>query len=368
MSRPDTEEAASAVGGTAVTRLSKRLGDVEAVREVDLDVPAGGIAAILGPSGCGKTTTLRLVAGPERPDAGTIRIGGTVVAEGGPGGRHVPPDRRGVGFVFQDYALFPHLTAAENVAFGLPRRGSTETRARVSRLLDRVDLTARRDRRPEALSGGEQQRVALARALAPSPSLLLLDEPFANLDAALRRTLRDQMRTLLRESGSTVILVTHDQEEALGLADRVAIMLDGRIIQTGTAEDVYRRPRTPEVARLVGDGFFVPGHLERGVVETALGRHHAADLPGSDACDEGPVRLFVRPENLALGEPGLGDGGIGEVIDVVFVGVARIVHLRLPGVEPTIRVRLDPDGAVPARGESVRVVIRRSGDVRVYAS
>ena len=233
--------------GTAVelTGVTKSFGDVQALDGADLSVLPGTLVAVLGPSGCGKTTLLRAVAGFERIDGGTIAVGGHCVA--GPG-VHVPPEGRQVGIVPQDQALFPHLTVAKNVGFGLDRKpGRAE---RVDAMLELAGLPGLGDRMPHELSGGQQQRVALARALAPAPSVVLLDEPFANLDAALRVSIRTEVREILRASGATALFVTHDQEEALSTADVVAVMHAGRVIQAGIPEEIYRRPADPWVAGL----------------------------------------------------------------------------------------------------------------------
>jgi len=223
--------------GTAIRLegVTKRFGDVSAVRDASLDVAGGEILALLGPSGCGKTTLLRTIAGFERPDAGTIEVGGRVVA----GAAWAPPEARGVGMVFQDYALFPHLTVAENVGFGLARR---DRATRVPALLALVDLCGLGARYPHELSGGQQQRVALARALAPAPRVVLLDEPWSNVDPQLRAELRAEVSAVLRPLHVTAILVTHDREEAFSVADRIALMRDGSIVQVGTPEELYFAP------------------------------------------------------------------------------------------------------------------------------
>ncbi|MDZ7708195.1 MAG: ABC transporter ATP-binding protein [Trueperaceae bacterium] len=231
----------------------RRYGEVRAVDGVDLIVPPGRTLALLGPSGCGKSTLLRVVAGLEPPDAGTLRMDGRDLAG-------VPPQRRGIGMVFQDYALFPHLTVKDNVAFGLVERGwpVAEREARVTELLDAVDLTGLERRRPHELSGGQQQRVALARALAPRPALLLLDEPLSNLDRTLRDELTDELAELLSELDVQAIHVTHDQNEAFALADRVAVMHAGRIVQEGTPDELLDAPRNAWMARFLGLRELIP--------------------------------------------------------------------------------------------------------------
>ena len=273
--------------------LSKAFGDAAAVDDASFHVTAGTVLALLGPSGCGKTTTLRLIAGLDRPDAGTIVLGGSEVQ--GPD-VSVPPERRRVGLVFQDYALFPHLDVRANVGFGLSRRNGRA--ARVAETLELVGLSALASRMPHELSGGQQQRVALARALAPNPRVVLLDEPFSNLDAALRNDLRNDVRRVLRESGTTAVFVTHDQEEALSLADQVAVMIDGRVLQVGAAARDLSPARQPRRGRLRGSiqrdrgrghwprGGVRPGHGDDFGAHDRYGRslraaRGAADLRGS---------------------------------------------------------------------------------------
>lgn len=261
-----------------------------AVSDLGLTVERGEILCLLGPSGCGKTTLLRLLAGFERPDAGEVRLAGELVASPT---RSVPPERRRIGFVFQDFALFPHLNVTDNVAFGL-RGTRAQRRARAADVLDLVGLSVFAARMPHQLSGGQQQRVALARALAPEPHILLLDEPFTNLDASLRGATRDEVRSVLKRSGTTAILVTHDQDEALSFGDRIAVMRFGRIEQIGKPEDVYLRPVTPFVASFVGRTNLLRGVADGGVVRTALG---AVTLVNEAA---GQVVVSLRPDQLQL--------------------------------------------------------------------
>jgi iron(III) transport system ATP-binding protein len=269
--------------------VRKSFGAVEAVAGLELTVPAGSLTAVLGPSGCGKTTLLRLVAGFERPDTGTIEIASRPVAGGG---AYVPPERRRVGMVFQDYALFPHLDVAGNVAYALGRRPDP---ARVDELLELVGLAGLGARRPHELSGGQQQRVALARALAQRPEVVLLDEPFSNLDAVLRAQVRGELRRILAESGVSGLLVTHDQEEALSLADHVAIMRAGVVEQAGTPEEVYLAPVSSWVASFLGAVDVIPGTAADGHVETELG------VVPDGARHRGAVDVLIRPEALGLG-------------------------------------------------------------------
>jgi len=238
----------------------------QVLTDIEIDVEAGEFVSLLGPSGSGKTTLLRSVAGLERPTAGSVAIGDVVVADGT---RWVPPERRDVGLVFQDGALFPHLSVAENVAFGLPRRDRRS--ARIEQLLDTVDLGGLGDRTPGSLSGGQAQRVALARALAPAPSVLLLDEPFSALDAALRTQIRVDVHRILREVGVTTIFVTHDQDEAFVMGDRVAVLRDGVVEQVASPNRLYRHPANPWVAHFVGEANIVAGVAVDGFASTAIG-------------------------------------------------------------------------------------------------
>jgi iron(III) transport system ATP-binding protein len=296
-------------------RVSKAFGSVRAVHDVTLEVGRGEFMALLGPSGCGKTTLLRLIAGFEAPDAGAVLIGGRVVAGGG----WVPPERRHVGMVFQDYALFPHLTVARNVGYGLPRSGRD---ARVAEALELVGLGAHGHRLPHELSGGQQQRVALARALAPEPAVVLLDEPWSNIDPVLRSSMRDELAAILRATGVTVLLVTHEQEEAFSLADRVALMCDGVVVQTGPPEEIYYGPASRWAAEFVGAANVLPGRLDGGLVETLVGR-----FPAPNGDGPGDVEVLVRPELLELA---VDPAGEGEVVCREFRGHDVFYRVRLP--------------------------------------
>ena len=266
-----------------------------ALREVSLRVGAGELVAVLGPSGCGKTTLLRLIAGFERPDAGSIRVGEREVA----GSRWLPPEVRGIGFVFQDYALFPHLTVAQNVAFGLPQLGRKARHSRTQEVLNLVGLTIFAARYPHQLSGGQQQRVALARALAPEPAVMLLDEPFSNLDAALRNSTRKEVRRLLKLAGVTTILVTHDQDEALSFAERLVLLRAGEVEQAGAPETVYTRPRTAFAASFLGTTNLLRGDACGDRAGTPLG---TVRLTRSA---QGSVLLSLRPEAVGFAVDGL---------------------------------------------------------------
>ncbi|HEX6419099.1 MAG TPA: ABC transporter ATP-binding protein [Acidimicrobiales bacterium] len=333
----------------SVAGAAKRFGATEVLRHVDLRVAPGAVVALLGPSGCGKTTLLRSIAGLERLDAGEVRIGGRVVS--GPG-RHVPPERRRVGMVFQDWALFPHLSVAQNVGYGLPR--AQRNGGRVAAALAMVGLAGMGDRSPTTLSGGQQQRVALARALAPQPGVLLLDEPFSNLDSALRVQVRTEVHQLLADLEVTTVFVTHDQEEAFVLGDEVAVMHAGRIVQQAPPAELYARPASPWVARFVGDANLVEGAAAGTTATTPVGPVVL------DTALDGPVQVLLRPEELRLTAPrGAGDPGAGsEVLGTVelceYYG-HDTVYLVQPDAGPPLRARA---GSVPrfTRGDRVAIV------------
>jgi iron(III) transport system ATP-binding protein len=299
--------------------VSKAFGATRAVREVSLEIEHGELMAVLGPSGCGKTTLLRLIAGFEAPDGGSVTVGEETVA--GPG-TLVPPEKRRVGMVFQDFALFPHLTVEANIAFGLSRRPREEREALTRRTLELVGLQHKTGRYPHELSGGERQRVALARALAPEPEVVLLDEPFSSLDATLRADLRREVELILRDAEATALLVTHDQEEALSLADRLAVMREGRIVQVGAPEEVYGRPTSRWAAQFVGEVNVLAGVAREGGVETELGRF---DLR---APATGTVHVAVRPEQLELTAR---HDGNAEVVSREFRGHDVLYRLRHEG-------------------------------------
>ena len=285
-------------------------------------VESGRILALLGPSGCGKTTTLRLIAGFETPDQGRIAIAGQTVADADRG-IHVEPEARGVGVVFQDYALFPHLTIAQNVGFGLERTSRSERRARVAQVLDLVSLTDFAERYPHELSGGQQQRVAVARALAPAPALILLDEPFSNLDADLRAQMRDEVEKILRATGTTAIFVTHDQEEAFTIADQVGVLDQGRLEQVGAPEVIYHNPATPFVAEFVGAADFLPGLVSREGIVTEIGVF--GNLNGR-ALDS-RVRVMIRPDDVTFVPDAAGEAVI---VRRYFRGSENLYCLDLP--------------------------------------
>jgi iron(III) transport system ATP-binding protein len=318
-----------------------------AVNDLSLDVPRGTILALLGPSGCGKTTTLRLIAGFETPDAGEIFIDGEPMARRG---RHMAPEARHIGFVFQDFALFPHLTVRQNLAFGLRALGVAARHGRVTEVLALCGLDVLADRFPHELSGGQQQRVALARALAPHTPLVLLDEPLGALDATLRKSLRTDMRQILRRAGTTAVLVTHDHEEAFEMADRVAIMHAGRLEQLGTPAELVADPTTPFVAQFVGAGTLVRGTWHEGHILTALGQ---ASPTGDDTLPDGTaVDVLLRPWGLDV----LGDLLLGipaTVDDVIFTGSHW--HVFLDFGEDRFMADLPMQWQPPRAGARIRV-------------
>jgi iron(III) transport system ATP-binding protein len=319
-----------------VAGVNKAFDSQPVLRGVELAVPAGSFTAILGSSGSGKTTLLRIVAGFERPDDGEVRLGGDVVDDAGH--RFVPSERRRIGYVPQEGALFPHLSVGRNVAFGLPR--GPDRRRRVDELLELVGLSGYWRRYPHQLSGGQQQRVALARALAVGPEFVLLDEPFASLDAAMRSSVRADVLAVLRQAGATSILVTHDQDEALSMADQVAVLRDGVIAQLDTPTALYGRPGDVELAQFLGESNVLEGDVHDGTASTALGRLSVAAGTGSPT--GGPARVLVRPEQIQLGESP--NGGI----------VATVQTYEYYGHDAVVRVR--PDG-----GSLPDLVVRVSG-------
>jgi putative spermidine/putrescine transport system ATP-binding protein len=333
-----------------VAGAQKAFGAATVLGGVDLAVAQGEFVSLLGPSGCGKTTLLRIVAGLLAPDNGTVRLDGQNITA-------LPPHQRDVGVVFQNYALFPHLTVAENVAFGLKarRRSAAATREAVRRFLDLVHLADFADRSVRALSGGQQQRVAVARALAVQPKLLLLDEPFSALDRKLRETMQIDLRRLLRELGTTSVFVTHDQDEALTMSDRIAVMNRGVIEQLDTPEAIYRQPATAFALEFVGlssrlIGTVVssqPGHV---MVETAFGRLLA---PGSFVAGA-PVLLAVRPERIKI-EPA-GDYALrARLRDAVFQGSKIQLHFETAGGDRLMAETSELPGAVPSPGSEMRL-------------
>ena len=330
-----------------IRQLTLRYDGEPVVCEVDLEVARGSLTALLGPSGCGKTTLLRAIAGFERPVGGSIAIHGEPVAAID---LCTPPERRRVTMVFQDGALFPHMTVQQNVRYGVRRRPDGDRQVR--RVLEMTGLEAMAERYPDELSGGQQQRVALARALAPEPRVVLLDEPFAALDAALRDRLRTEVRDVLRAAGATAILVTHDQEEALSVADRVAAMRRGRILQVGPPEEIYRRPASAAVAEVLGGGQLVPALVEGGRCRSLLGQ---------SVCDaaDGAGRLLVRAEDLEELPADSSEGVDAMIEERRFFGHDVLDRVRLTsGEEFDVRVL---SGELAAVGSRIRLALRPGG-------
>ncbi len=327
------------------------------LRGVSLDVAGGELLTLLGPSGCGKTTLLRVIAGLERPEVGRVATGDRVLADRS---TFVTPDKRGIGLVFQDGALFPHLDVGSNVAYGLNRLPKSERRVRVAEALELIGLSGLEARSPSTLSGGQQQRVALARALAPQPEVLLLDEPFSNLDASLRGQLRTELHALLVRLGITTVFVTHDQEEAFVLGDRVAVLRDGEIVQVASPADIYLRPADPWVARFVGVANMVAGHASGLTAQTPLGV-----VPLAETAD-GARELLVRPEWLTLDGPDAGGDAVPGTVELVeFRGSDTSYQVSVgtsgspgDGPSPVIEV-LQPGAPGFARGD--RVAVRYAG-------
>jgi putative spermidine/putrescine transport system ATP-binding protein len=333
-----------------LTSVTKRYGEVRAADEVSLVVADGEFVVLLGPSGCGKTTTLRIIAGFVEPTSGSVRLGDRDVTT-------LPPWKRNAGLVFQSYALFPHITVAENVAFGLEMRKvpKAEMPPRIAEALRLVRLDHLGDRLPRQLSGGQQQRVALARALVFRPDVLLLDEPLSNLDAKLRQDVRVEIRELQRKLGLTTVMVTHDQEEALTMADRLVVMNEGRIRQIGSQQDLYERPSDKFVADFVGRSTFIDGIMERpGRFVSAGGLVVACDGPAS-----GAASLALRPERLALTKgapPAVDNRYPGTVEFISYLGSQVDLHVRLTPLERVIvQIQNRPEQPLPVIGEQVHV-------------
>jgi iron(III) transport system ATP-binding protein len=343
----------------AVSGLTKTFTGCPVLADVDLDVPENSLTAILGPSGSGKTTLLRVIVGFEQADSGMVRLGGTVVD--GPG-THVPSERRRIGYVPQEGSLFPHLTVSANVGFGLPRRERRGTA--IADLLDAVGMADLGDRYPHQLSGGQQQRVALARALAIKPSLVLLDEPFGSLDANLRAAIRADVRRLLREAGATAVLVTHDQDEALSIADQVAVLRDGKIAQCAAPQDLYTDPADPELARFIGEANLVDGILGNGSVDTLLG-----PLPVQEGTraklNPGPVTVLVRPEQIEISEKNGSHGLAGRIVAFGYHGHDAVVHVEPEQRPGSAAIIVRTLGACPLPAGSV-VTLRARGPVPAW--
>ena len=323
--------------------VTKRYGQETVIDDLSLSVRDGEILTLLGPSGCGKTTTLRLISGLERPDDGEIRLNGTPVSAAG---TFVPPEQRGIGVVFQEFALFPHLTARENIAFGLNEWSKRDRRERVDELLDLVGLEAQGDSYPDQLSGGQQQRVALARSLAPQPEMILLDEPFSNLDVDLRVKMREEVRRILKEAGVTAVSVTHDQEEAMSISDRVAVVNDGRIEQVGDPEAVFQHPESRFVASFLGHASFLSGYVSGDDVETDLGTVPREQIHGlAPEYDKTRVDLLVRPDDVSATPAKNGDAH-GHVVQRRYLGPTILYEVELKNGD-SVQCMHNHDDTVP---------------------
>jgi len=341
--------------------IRKRFGEVDAVRSVSLTVAEGELVSLLGPSGCGKTTTLRIIAGFETPTSGRLRIAGRDMT-------NVPVERRGLSMVFQNYALFPHLTVFENVAFGLRLRKlpRAEIIEKVKQALAQVGLAELGDRLPRRLSGGQQQRVSLARALVVNPSVLLLDEPLSNLDLKLREQLRDEIRRLQRSLGITAVYVTHDQGEAMAMSDRVAVMRAGRIEQIGTPRSIYEQPATAFVASFIGQCNLLGGRptADGTGFQTASGSLFRL----AERCPAAAVQLAIRPEMLHFGQPPDGANGMaGTVREVVYLGESALVTVALSGGQEVLTAtwRIARGTEMPREGDSVALWVAAADCVPV---
>lgn len=336
----------SSHGDLKLTRVTKTFGDFTAVDDLTLTIPEGSFFALLGPSGCGKTTTLRMIAGLEEPTAGSIYIGNTDITT-------KKPYQRPVNTVFQNYALFPHLSIYENVAFGLRRRGVKDVKEQVEKVLKLVELPHLADRKPTQLSGGQQQRIALARAIVNRPALLLLDEPLGALDLKLRRQMQIELKWIQTEVGLTFVHVTHDQEEAMTMADTIAVMNEGRIEQMGSPAELYESPRTAFVANFLGQSNLIRGKIESSDGDSVVVLVHGqkVSLPKSRNRSEGAsVLVGIRPEKIRIGlsdSPTTGNSLTGGVVsDVSFVGVSTQYVVEMPWKQD-LMVFEQNDGGTP---------------------
>lgn len=338
--------------------LVRHLGGRNVVDDISLSVSAGQITCLLGPSGCGKSTTLRIIAGVDRQDAGRVTLDGQIVADGA---CHIPAERRGVGLMFQDFALFPHLTVAQNIVFGLPR--STAAGARVQELLERVDLRGYEDKHPHELSGGEQQRVALARALAPRPKVMLMDEPFSGLDNRLRDEIRDATLSVLKQEGTAVLLVTHEPDEAMRMADQIALMRDGRIVQQAAPYNIYNAPVDRKAAAFFSDVNVLCGEVHGALTQTPFGQFLAPGHPDGRAVD-----IVFRPQHVRIDfdrgghgpRPTIQEGtpARGTVLRARFMGKESLVEFLMDDGESRVTATV-PAVFLPQPGTVLWLSIRR---------
>jgi iron(III) transport system ATP-binding protein len=339
--------------------ITRRFGGLPVVDDVSLTVRAGQVTCLLGPSGCGKSTTLRIIAGVDRQDSGEVLIDGVVVSDGL---RHLPPESRSIGLMFQDFALFPHLDVAGNIAFGL-KGGKAACRARVAELLERVNLPGFAGKYPHELSGGEQQRVALARALAPKPRIMLMDEPFSGLDNRLRDGIRDATLDLLKEEGTAVLLVTHEPDEAMRMADEIALMRRGRIVQSGAPYNVYNAPVDRAAAAFFSDINVIRGRVQGALTDTPFGQFL---VPG--VADGTEVEIVIRPQHLKIDfdrngrgpnpTPEEGSPARGIVARARYMGRESLVEFRMDADGSTLRASV-PGVFLPRAGTALWLMFRR---------
>jgi iron(III) transport system ATP-binding protein len=341
LARPPTTAGAA----LAFENVVHAYGHVRAVEGVSFDVAPGEVVALLGQSGCGKTTLLRIAAGIERPTAGDVRLDGRIVSSGP---HFLPPERRGVGLVFQDYALFPHMSVRDNVLFGLRALTRLEADRAVGAALERVGLSRLAASYPGELSGGEQQRAALARAVAPKPAVILMDEPFSGLDMRLRDAVREDTLAVLRDSGATVVMVTHDPEEAMRMADRIVLMRTGRVVQTGAPHQLYGAPNGLFAARFFSELNEIACEVRRGRASSAVGQAPAPGVP------DGPAVLAVRPHAVRLVAAGLGVAG--QIVARRFLGETEQVQVSIENLSDPLRVRARRSECAPV-GSDVGVML-----------
>ena len=335
--------------------VSRFFGDVQAVCDLTVSIEEGEFFSLLGPSGCGKTTTLRLIAGLERPNGGQITIGQETVASSSV---WVGPERRGINIVFQDYTLFPHMNIYQNIAFGLKGFTREEIKKKVDEMLTVVGLNNLENRYPHELSGGQCQRVALARALAPSPKVILLDEPFSNLDAELREELRNETKRILKERGTTTILVSHDQEEAFSLSDRVGVLNNGKLEQIGSPSEIYHRPCSRFVADFVGKADFIEGVVDGGAVVSTIGVFQTSEVRQSSGCK---VEIMIRPDDVDFL---VNSRGNATIIEARFLGASILYKLRL--ADGIIIHSLKPSTSAIPTGSKVKIKVDTAHVVIFY--
>ena len=341
--------AATFAASLSFEHVERRYGGALALDDVSLSIAPGEVVCLLGPSGCGKTTLLRIAAGIERPTSGRVLINGEEVA--GPN-RFVPPEERSVGLMFQDFALFPHLTIINNVAFGLKALPKREALREARAMLTRVGLAHLSDAYPHILSGGQQQRVALARAIVPRPAVLLMDEPFSGLDVQLRDSMQEETLALLRETRATAVIVTHHPEEAMRLADRIAVLRRGRLVQTGTAEDLYDHPAELFVARLFSEINEIAFSARGGVIDTPLGQVPAPGIAEGETAILGLRERGIRVTDVGQGLP-------GRILHAKFLGDIALLEVGVQGFDTPLRVRT-PEGRTRPKGSEVGIEIDMS--------